>query len=77
LSACSVAKFFCGRKHKYGLNCQAICDSRGRFLDVSVMYPASTSDVLSFESATIYGRLEKGLLAPGELTCACRCNVWY
>jgi hypothetical protein len=66
LSQCSVAKFFCGRKHKYGLNCQAICDARGRFLDVSVMYPASTSDVLSFESANIYGRLEQGLLAPGE-----------
>ena len=66
LSKCSVAKFFCGRKHKYGLNCQAICDSRGRFLDVSVMYPASTSDTLSFESATIYGKLEQGLLAPGE-----------
>jgi hypothetical protein len=29
LSQCSVAKFFCGRKHRYGLNCQAICDSRG------------------------------------------------
>ena len=66
LSACSVAKFFCGRKHKYGLNCQAICDSRGRFLDASVMYPASTSDVLAFESATIYGKLERDLLAPGE-----------
>jgi hypothetical protein len=65
LSSCSVAKFFCGRKHKYGLNCQAICDARGRFLDVSVMYPASTSDVLSFESASIYSKLEAGLLAPG------------
>ena len=32
-SACKAAgvdagKFFCGRKHKYGLNMQAVCDSR-------------------------------------------------
>ena len=27
-------KFFCGRKHKFGLNCQAVCDVRGRFLNV-------------------------------------------
>jgi DDE superfamily endonuclease len=65
LSGCVVAKFFCGRKHKYGLNCQAICDARSKFLDVSVMFPGSTSDVLSFESASIFKRLENGLLAPG------------
>jgi hypothetical protein len=64
-SGCGPAKFFCGRKHKFGLNCQAICDARGKFLDVSLMFPGSTSDVLSFESSSIYGRLQDGLLAPG------------
>ncbi|KAL3787036.1 hypothetical protein ACHAWO_003669 [Cyclotella atomus] len=29
-------KFMCGRKHKFGLNCQAVCDVRGRFLDISI-----------------------------------------
>jgi DDE superfamily endonuclease len=65
LSECDPGKFFCGRKHKFGLNCQAICDSRGRFLDISVMFPGSTSDVLAFEGTTIYEELKGGLLAPG------------
>jgi len=30
------AKFFCGQKHKYGLNMQAVCDARRRFIDVSI-----------------------------------------
>jgi DDE superfamily endonuclease len=59
------AKYFCGRKHKFGLNCQAICDARGRFLDVSVIAPGATSDVLAFEGAAIYRKLKDGLLAPG------------
>ena len=45
----SAGKFFCGSKHKFGLNCQAVCDSRGKFLDVSIIYPGSTSDCLAFE----------------------------
>lgn len=42
-------KFYCGRKHKFGLNCQAVCDVRGRFLDISITYGASSSDLLAFE----------------------------
>ena len=49
-SKCDATKFFCGRKHKFGLNCQAVSDCRGRFLDMSIRYPASTSDCLAFES---------------------------
>jgi DDE superfamily endonuclease len=62
---CGAAKFFCGRKHKFGLNCQAVADARGTILDVSVVFPGSTSDCLSFEGSKIYSRLEDGLLAPG------------
>ena len=43
-----VAKFFCGRKKKFGLALQAICDHKRRFLDVEVGHPASTSDHLWF-----------------------------
>ena len=64
-AGCSETKFFCGRKHKFGLNCQAVCDSRGKFLEVSIVYPGSTSDCLAFEGMSLFSRLESGLLAPG------------
>jgi hypothetical protein len=41
-------KFYCGRKGKYGLNMQGVCDARRRFLDISLRNPASASDYLSF-----------------------------
>ena len=44
------AKFFCGRKKKFGLNMQAVCDARGRFLDVEIKYPGSTSDFFCFRA---------------------------
>ena len=61
---CGPQKFFCGRKHKYGLNCQVVCDARGRFLDMSILYPGSSADVLAFEASTLFSKLEGGLLAP-------------
>ena len=47
-------KFFCGRKHKFGLNLQAVCDSERRFLDFSILNPGSASDYLSFISSELY-----------------------
>jgi hypothetical protein len=64
VSGCDPTKFFCGRKHKFGLNCQAICDAKGKFLDISILFPGSTSDILSFESSNMFQRLQDGLLAP-------------
>ena len=32
-------KFFCGRKKKFGLNMQGVCDARGYFLDVEIRFP--------------------------------------
>jgi len=59
-------KFLCGRKHKHGLNCQAVADARGRFLDVSIVYAGSSSDLLAFEASTLYSRLqEDNFLCPG------------
>jgi hypothetical protein len=64
-AGCSSGKFFCGRKKKFGLNCQAVCDVRGRILDISILYPGSTSDCLAFEGMSLFHKLEEGMLAPG------------
>jgi hypothetical protein len=55
-------KFLCGRKGKFGLNCQAISDVRGRILDMSIVYGGTSSDCLAFEGSDIYHQLERGLL---------------
>ena len=55
-------KFLCGRKGKFGLNCQAISDVRGRILDISIVYGGASSDCLAFEGSGIYEDLEAGLL---------------
>ena len=52
----------CGRKGKFGLNCQAISDVRGRILDISIVYGGVSSDCLVFEGSGIYEDLEVGLL---------------
>ena len=62
---CDAGKFFCGRKNKFGFNCQAVCDSVGRFLDISLLYPGSTADCVAFEGMALYKKLDDGLLAPG------------
>lgn len=58
-------KFFCARKNKYGINCQAVCDSRGRILDISMGYGGLSSDCVAFEASQLWNSLEDGLLAPG------------
>jgi hypothetical protein len=50
LSKVDQKKYLCGRKHKFGLNCQAVCDVRGWFLDISITYGGSSSDCLAFEN---------------------------
>ena len=64
-SGCSSGKFMCARKKKFGLNCQAVSDVRGRILDISIVYPGSTSDCLAFEGMSLFQKLEDGMLAPG------------
>ena len=55
-------KFLCGRKHKFGLNCQAVADCRGRILDISIKYGGSSSDCLAFEASELHTRLKNGLM---------------
>jgi hypothetical protein len=59
LAQCGPKKFFCGRKHKFGLNLQGMCDSECRFLDIAIGHPASTSDFLAFSTSKLYRQLEK------------------
>lgn len=59
-------KFHCGRKSKFGLNMQAVCDRRGHFLDISIEHPGSTSDYLAFITSPLRYLVERpGFLAPG------------
>lgn len=64
-SGIGMKKLFCGRKKKFGLNCQAVSDKRGRFLDMSIQYGGSTADCIAFEASDIYSRLNNSLLLPG------------
>lgn len=57
-AGCGAKKFFCGRKHRFGLNLQGTCDVEGRFLDVDLHHPASTSDFLTFSTSKLYNKLE-------------------
>jgi DDE superfamily endonuclease len=64
-SGIGLKKMYCGRKNKFGLNCQAVADRRGRFLDISICYGGSSADCLAFEASDLGKRLETGLLQPG------------
>ena len=57
-------KSYCARKGKFGLNLQAVCDHQYRFLDLSILYGRSSSDIVAFEASSIRQELEKpGFLA--------------
>ena len=58
-------KFLCGRKNKFGLNCQAVSDACGRILNISITYGGLSSDCLAFEASNLHKQLEDGLLADG------------
>jgi hypothetical protein len=57
MAGCGRQKFFCGCKGKFGLNCQAVPDLRGWFLDLSIGLPGATSDCITFKASNLYERL--------------------
>ncbi len=59
-------KILCGRKHKFGLNCQAVSDCHGRILDISIKCGGSSSNCLAFEASELHRRLENGLLQQND-----------
>jgi hypothetical protein len=56
-------KFWCDRLKKFGLNCQAVCDANGRFLEISICMRGASSNCFAFEHSTLYKRMEDGILA--------------
>ncbi len=64
-AGCRQRIFFCGRKGKFGLNCQAVFDLHGQILDFLIGLPGASSDCIAFEGSSLYERLEKGLLKNG------------
>jgi hypothetical protein len=64
---CGKIKFLCGQKGKFGLNCQAVSDVRGRILDISIAYGGASSDCLAFEWSKLFERCENGLMKNGKV----------
>ena len=63
---CGSGRFMCGRKHKFGFNMQGVCDHRGRFLDLWILNPASSSDYIAFIRSKLYEKITSdGFLADG------------
>ena len=56
----------CGQKRKYGLNMMGMVDFKGRFLDVEIRHPGSTSNYLAFALSNLKAKLNlPGFLASG------------
>ena len=52
-------RFYCERKAKFGLNMQALCDHNGKFLEVWIGNPASSSDFMSFMRSSMYYKINQ------------------
>lgn len=64
---CGARKFHCERKNKFGLNMQGLCDHDGKFLEVWIGNPASSSDFMSFIRSSMYHKFKTpGFLKDGE-----------
>ncbi len=61
-ASCQDGKILCGQKNKIGLNLQAVADVNKCFLDISNVYPESTSDCHAFEGMDLYTHLECAML---------------
>ena len=58
-----VAAYYSGHKKRFGINVQAMCDARLRFLSVSAMCPGKTNDLSAFRHSDLAPRI--GLLPDG------------
>lgn len=62
---CGSKSFYCGRKSKFGLNMQGVCNAEGKFLAVWILHPAASSDYISLLRSKFYENITTpGFLAP-------------
>ena len=54
----NVKAFFSGHYRAYGVNVQAVCDSRCRFIYVAVAAPGGTNDGTAFRKTSLYNLVE-------------------
>ncbi|XP_057290960.1 putative nuclease HARBI1 [Hydractinia symbiolongicarpus] len=59
----NAQEYFC-YKMKYSLNCQAICDEKGCFIDVEVKWPGSVHDARVFANSSVSKMLVNNRLPP-------------
>jgi DDE superfamily endonuclease len=65
ITKCGSKSFYCGRKSKFGLNMQGVCNAEGKFLAVWIIHPAASSDYISLLRSTFYHKIAApGYLAP-------------
>ena len=55
--------YFSGHYNQHGLNVQAVCNARCRFIFFSVAAPGKTSDQVAFERTSLYKKIQN--LPPG------------
>ena len=58
-------KFLSGWKEKFDLNYQAVCNVKGRIIDMLITYGGSSLDCLACEASDLHKQLENRLLAVG------------
>ena len=58
----SNAQDYFNYKQFYSLNIQAICDSKGLFMDIDCRWPGSVHDAKIFANSTVNSKLQKGEL---------------
>jgi hypothetical protein len=67
--------FMSGHYGMFGLNCQAVCDARERFLFFGVVAPGKTNDVIAFEYCShlkeVIANLPYGLFLVGDAAYTC------
>ena len=55
---CGDKTFLCGRKCKFGVNMQALCDHLLRFRWVDINWPGATADYMAWVTSDLYAKIK-------------------